>query len=294
MSRSCLRFHRYSTSSTTPYTISTFKTDYPISLFQIRPDSYEAYSSSLEWWDSYLLIPIRKKLIGFTTTAWINMRFEDKDNVVPYMPDQFLDGAKQAVKNLFAKLYIRDQAGLESIMTPELCEAFRLHHDQIENTGLELELRLNSVSKFELGQTWMCFGDKRHAKSTLKKMPIKVDLGSLVFWRHGKDQSPWLYSELNFEYALGSSPKDLNSAPSFNLRTELTRSGAIVGIEVLFDVDLTCSITSPDKTQKWTETVRRQMMVRFESTYIERKSGGNWRVADIDNFFASKLFDESN
>ena len=42
----------------------------------------------------------------------------------------------------------------------------------------------------------------------------------------------------------------------------------------------------------WQERITRPMLFRFESGHVSGKFNGEWKIADMDNFLASRLFDD--
>ena len=285
-------------------------------------------------------------MANFTTTSWINARFksEDEEGQEPYLPAPFLRGAKAAVKKFFFLLQediaikassspqVENDHGeegengaasplpdsdLKRIVSKNLYQQLSDHHAQFAKLGLSLEMRLNSISNIECKDTWISFGKPSLVSSTLNKADIHTSIAPLVYWRHVPGSKAFFFSELNFEYALPASAvpgsdnlKEDLTGPAFEPRLAATREGAVLGIDVSFDVDLTVSIysntlpstepgtddnkevsTQSDSTSPlWITTIRRPLLVRLETSHFTGRYNGGWKIADVDNFFASKLF----
>ncbi len=67
----------------------------------------------------------------------------------------------------------------------------------------------------------------------------------------------------------------------------------MVGIDVEFDADLMITIWDANNdASKVTIMETRPMTIRLESDHFIDKLTGFWRIADVDNYFASGLLDE--
>jgi hypothetical protein len=253
-------------------------------------------------------MPVRNWLADITTSNWINQRFRDKKDDPPYLQGQFLAGAKTAVRRFFQLLQEdiqkpvsneeipSSEISLQDIVKRNLYQEIRYHHEQFHHLALQLEFRLNSLSNFRRGDNWMEFGPASRVNSTLQKGQIHTELAPHVFWRYDPETKKWLFREVTFEYDI--SPKDVDLSeeelepPPLQKRAELTRMGAVVGIDVIADIDATLIVKDPsDESKQWIETMRRPISFRFETTHFSGKYEGGWKIADIDNFFASKLLE---
>ena len=264
---------------------------------------------------------------------WVNKRFahpeEEGTQGQPYLPSTFLKGAKFAIKQLFDAIpkdialmneteeddveKLAEISLLKPLVSDQLLKLLCYQHRSFALTPYDLQIRLNSVSNFEKKDTWLCFGDKSIATSTLNKAPVHTEIDPLVFWRHDAEKDHFYFSELNFEYAIKS--KDVKGAdnldqeldgPLLASRMEATKKGAVLGIDVAVDVDLTVAIKEKENYIekdgesgesaagtgfKWQTTIRRPMLFRFQTTHFHGQHyTGTWKIADIDNYFASKLF----
>jgi hypothetical protein len=253
-------------------------------------------------------MPIRNWLADITTSNWINQRFRDEPNDQPYLQGQFLKGAEVAIRRFFYLLQedIRKPLGseethsseiaLRDLVKADLYREIRYHHEQFHRLELQLEFRLNGISNFKKGENWMEFGPPSRVDSTLQKGQIHTELAPYVFWRYDPETKKWLFREVTFEYDI--SPKDVDLSedelepPPLQKRAELTRMGAVVGIDVVADIDATLIVRDPsDESKQWIESIRRPITFRFETTHFSGKYEGGWKIADVDNYFASKLLE---
>ncbi|KAJ3338749.1 hypothetical protein HDU91_001126, partial [Kappamyces sp. JEL0680] len=291
--------------------INEFIANYPIAVTgKGRESAHELLQQNerdgpVEWMDKYMILPIRARLAEVTTNQWINMRFRDDPNDPPYMPGEFLRGAEAGISAFFQSLQTEIQhpvaehgtSTLKKLVTPQLYEALDRQHQLFHQNGLDLKLTLSSATNFEKKDNWMCFGDKTMATSSLNRAPIHTTVANNVLWRHQPGTKKWFFSEVNFEYAFNEHAikqdllEDL-APPTIAERGETTRKGACVGVDVLFDVDLTIVVQGTDgkESERWVRAIKRPMLVRFESGHVDGRFEGSWRIADIDKYFGSKLF----
>ena len=299
--------------STNPYSLETFKEFYPISIDgPIRDDSFAKQHETLQWYDKKIILPVRQTLANYTTDAWINARFKSDEIEEPYLPGTFLEGAKGAIKKFFAllqddiKLTAQgnkesdsvETSRLQKIVSLKLFDELHFHHQEIANRGLELDIRLNSISHVEKKDTWITFGNRNYVSTTLNKAQIHTTIAPLVYWRYVPGSRIFIFSELNFEYVLPATQvpgadhldEDLEG-PTLGPRLAATREGAVLGIDVSFDADITITIKPAGSEQVlWVDTLRRPLLIRLETSHFIGRYDGKWKIADLDNFYASDLF----
>jgi hypothetical protein len=296
------------TTETHKYNVYDFKEKYPISIDTIRKNAFQEHMGKLQPFDHYFLMPIRNWLADITTSNWINQRFKNEASDPPYLQSEFLSGAKLAIIKFFELLQkdidmvdsdssdstlTNDSMSLRNVVTKRLYQDFKSHHESFKRNNLELSIRLNSLSNLKRVQNWMEFGPPERVTTTLEKGMIHSEFAPYVFWRFNPEKRKWLFREVTFEYDVSRTEVDLSQdelePPSLQTRSELTRMGAVVGIEVLADVDIT--ITIKENEDVWVETLRREMGFRFETTHFSGKYQGSWKIADVDNCYASGLLD---
>jgi hypothetical protein len=301
-----VRIVRYTT-ETPKYNIQDFKRNYPISMdSKYRTHSFTKHLRELQPLGRFLLImPLRNWMADIISSEWINQRFKSNDSS-SYLQTEFVTGAQSAIRRFFDLLQkdiVCDDDGdtseitLKDILTENLSAEFQHHHQQFAMNGLQLTVRLNSVTNFNRVCNWMTFGPRGRVTTTLQKGQIYTEFTPYAFWRFNPEKRKWLYSEGVFEYDVSPNDIDLTEEvlelPSLRTRSELNKMGAVVGIEVTADIDATIIVNDKhDPANQWIETIRREMNFRFESTHCSEMNQGSWKIADIDNFYASKLFDE--
>jgi hypothetical protein len=138
------------------------------------------------------------------------------------------------------------------------------------------------------------FGDPRRAVSTLIQAPIVHSIDSWAHLRVDPITETRLIREGIFEFAFASA--DLTqegyefTPPSFKERQKSARMGQAVGVDVAIDVDLDISLQSLDKVSVWSQRLIRKMIFRFETKHFKQAYKGSWKIADVDNYFANKMF----
>jgi hypothetical protein len=183
-------------------------------------------------------------------------------------------------------------------LTPKLYEKFKLHHQNLVAQDLHLKIDLHDLHNVRKGETFMTFGPLNRVRTTLTKAKIFNDhITPYVMWRHDRENQKWLFHEMTFEYDIDPKLVEIDEdgeidPPTLKVRSECTRQGAVVGIEVFCDVYFTVTITDlVDKTKEWKKDVKREMCFRFESEHFAQKFKGSLKIADVDNLFASTLLE---
>ncbi|KAJ3312479.1 hypothetical protein HDV04_003079 [Boothiomyces sp. JEL0838] len=286
--------------TTKSYGISDFIESYPISIEEgIRKTCFELQSAEQSVFDKAILIPLRNSLANYATTNWINRRFGGSED---YLPETFMYGAQAGIKRFF-KLLEDDinnnegQQSLTDIVTMQLHDSFEYHHKSIREQGLKLKFQLHGLGGFRKGENWLTFGPEEKVKSTVLNAPIHTYIGPMVMWRFNPKRKQWLFREIAFEYYVDKNDVSITDdgeaePPSLDLRTRLTKAGAMVGIDVICDVHATISITDESETNKWSAVIDRPMAFRFESSHFTGMFEGRWKIADVDNVFQNTGFEQ--
>ncbi|KAI8896201.1 hypothetical protein BC833DRAFT_598389 [Globomyces pollinis-pini] len=294
------------------YGLEVFTKHYPLVIKGNRPreSSYNDKTEDLQWYDKMLLVPIRTYLAEMTTRNWINLRFKEEDadaDATPYMPDEFMKGAKVALTEFFKVLPndVNQTYGnsltlkLSDITTKRLFEEFHQHHLEFQRLGLELHIKVHSLTDFEKDQTWLLFGPKERVTTTLTQAQIHTSIAPMVMWRvQNPDKNPrWLFKEMSFEYDFPKDKVVINDdgeaePPTFSDRSEVTREGAILGIDVKANIHATISVVDKENPDSvWTSTIQRPINFRLETSHMKKRYTGSWKIADIDNLFASEAYE---
>lgn len=277
-------------------TFNEFQTIFPIVIKgEARQNSFQMLENpENDPWYEKLLAPYRKVMTDFASRSWVNSRFSTTGPDPPYLPNEFLKGARTAV----SAFYSAKNFALENAMTPALLKAL-----QVPLKGLEEELNLfmkfenPQISNMKVKETWICFGDSNRAKTTLNLAPIHtvVSESPHIYWRYNRVTKNWYYTEMNFEYCIQPSVKDVSvdiPDPSLAQRTEATKSGAVLAIEVEFDLKAE-SVVYHGETPQNSFFIDRKATIRFETSHFVGKCNSKWKIADVDNFFASQLLKET-
>ncbi|KAJ3271731.1 hypothetical protein HDV01_006426 [Terramyces sp. JEL0728] len=272
--------------TTKSYGISDFIDSYPISIEEgIRKTCYELQSGDHSAFDKAILIPIRK--------------FGGSED---YLPEKFMYGAEAAIRRFFRLLEddINSSGGQQSlsdIVTHQLNDAFKIHHDSIKEQGLKLKFQLHGLGEFRKGENWLTFGAEDKVKGTVLNAPIHTFIGPMVMWRFNPKRKQWLFREIAFEYYVDKNDVSITAdgeaePPSLELRTRLTQAGAMVGIDVTCDVHATISIADEPETNIWKTVIDRPMVFRFETNHFTGMFEGRWKIADVDNLLQNMGFEQ--
>ncbi|KAJ3319173.1 hypothetical protein HDV06_006613 [Boothiomyces sp. JEL0866] len=285
--------------STKSYGISEFSENYPIAIDEgIRKTCFELQSAELSVIDKAVLIPLRNSLANYATTNWINRRFGGSED---YLPEKFMYGAETAIKRFFqlleADINDNEEQSLSDILTMQLCDSFQYHHQKIKEQGLHLKFQLHGLGGFRKGENWLTFGAEEKVKSTILNAPIHTYIGPMVMWRFNPKKKQWLFREIAFEYYVDKNDVSITDdgeaePPTLDLRTRLTKAGAMVGIDVICDVHASISISDAPGGNSWRKVIDRPMMFRFESSHFTGMFEGRWKIADVDNLFQNSGFEQ--
>lgn len=206
-------------SSDNSYTLDDFILKYPL---LIKSQAYRDSAlernimSETSWLARSIKVPIRKLLMNLAAKQFINLRFSDNETTLPnelklpYIPDQFLNGAEIACQALFNHLESPTNefpTELKNIMTENLYKRFQENHDSFKELGLDLKIKLNSLQNPEINDFWfiffngrIIFGGKYRGMSTLIRAPILIKYDTLSYLRMDPITKAYLYREGIFEY----------------------------------------------------------------------------------------------
>ena len=157
-------------------------------------------------------------------------------------------------------------------------------HDLYQNHGLEFKINLISVNNVKHVENHLAFGQSLY--TTLSIAPITVELAPMVYKR--KYRTGYLFKEMNFEYYIPESDATDESTPTLNDRLEMTRQNVVVAIVVEANLDFNFSLEK-DGESMYSEQITKNVLFRFETEPFVGREVGQFKIADVDNYFASAL-----
>ncbi|KAI8916461.1 hypothetical protein BC831DRAFT_486789 [Entophlyctis helioformis] len=312
-----------------PYTLQTFKDTYPLAMAasRFRAPATDSLLEGAQWWESQFLIPIRRTLSNLAGKGWLNGRLTDtsaeaeKDSAGNdmdlYIPDQFIAGATSGITALFRMLSTPPSPAWHRLLKPELQATLIRHASALHSHGLRPTLTLVSLDNVAVRDIWFTFGDGDVVTTTLNRAPVVETFGALSVLRKTRlgGQPIALYREVGFEYAMERGDYETDDdgklvAPPIAVRGRMIKKGQVVGIDVVADAEIDVTISRVGSTDNadgagnadadgdardatvWTRTIKRPILVRFETDhFMQELPETGWRIADIDNWRASKMYD---
>lgn len=287
------------------FSFQDFSAGYPIA---IETDTYRTSSlnelvSKSGWWEREVLIYARKTLGNMAANNFVNQRFVKRGDP-SYMPEQFIIGAEQGVSAFFQLLsdhaknpeLSEDQdLGLVDILKPKLLAEFQKFHSSFKDIGLAYSIDLVSVANPKIDCHWFAFGTKKRASSTLFRTPIYASVDSMAHVRIDSASKTYYVREGIFEFALDEEQVNVKNGvfqpPTLEVRSIASREGHCIGVDVIFDVELQVRVTDPkDESKDWKKQIKRPMIFRFETDHFKGIYKGSWKIADVDNLLASRVF----
>jgi hypothetical protein len=269
---------------------------------EARPNAFTQLATQVEdpWYEK-LLGPLRIAMTNYASRSWVNSRFSkgaqsiSEQQEEPYLSNEFLKGAQLAALEFY-----RGSISLENITTPELHSSLNDGLRVLGDThGLKLRLTNFIISNMKVKEIWICFGDANRAKSTLNLAPIHTVVSDNpgIYWRYNRKTKNWYYTEMNFEYCIDPSVKDISQDlpdPTLAERTKATTTGAVLGIEVEYDLKFE-AVLNDRKNGELQKTfyIDRLASMRFETLHFTGKCNSKWKIADVDNYFASQVLKET-
>ena len=224
-----------------------------------------------------------------------------------YMQNEFLLGAERQISVFFDALNalsnsnktrvitegetevlgkdVRDGlSGLHSkVMTQELkieiqqfLESLKQDHD------LDFRIKLNTIDGISHRDNHLSFG----TQTTLLRAPISVELAPMVYKR--KYKGGYLFKEMNFEYFIQGGESEDESTPSLDTRVQMTKDLVVVGINVEAKLDFEVELLNNGEP-KYFERFDKPVIFRFETEPFKGRDVGQFRICDVDNYFASKM-----
>ena len=157
-------------------------------------------------------------------------------------------------------------------------------HDLYQHHGLEFKINLISVNNIKNVENHLAFGPSMY--STLSIAPITVKLAPMVYKR--KYRTGYLFKEMNFEYYIPESDATDESTPTLNDRLEMTRQNVVVAIVVEANLDFNFALEK-DGNSMYSEQFTRNVLFRLETEPFVGRDVGQFKIADVDNYFASAL-----
>ena len=231
------------------------------------------------------------------------------------MPTQFLNGAERAIAVFFEsldqlarihgpldqqleaeKLKSKEQdqdkgetdhlQGVHaSVMTPRLQNEFVEFIKSLgEEHQLSFHIKLNSINGTSHIDNHLSFGP--NMTTTLTRAPISVELAPMVYKR--KYKSGYLLKEMNFEYYIADGDCNDESTPSLETRVAMTKDTVVVGIVMEANLDYEVQLEMNGES-KYFEHFTKSVQFRFETDPFIGRDIGQFRIADVDNYFGSKL-----
>ncbi|KAG0044280.1 hypothetical protein BGZ83_010481 [Gryganskiella cystojenkinii] len=193
-----------------------------------------------------------------------------------YFPDQFLQGAGQAIHQLFPLLSTNvDRDALRSMMTQELYDVYETELEKQEKLKSDVKIQLAAVHDGVVKDVWVLLGPK------LKTGTAR----GFIRWR-------WQ----SLTVALRAATDQMSSRDQV---AQMMMEGVQFKVDVEFDASIDYTIRSKQLDQDVvSDFSRRPLLVRFETPFFEPaedmvKSRSksrpdaapidwNWRISDID------------
>jgi hypothetical protein len=280
--------------------IAAFKEQYPIAMGanQPRQNPFHLNLQELSTFD-YLSYSLLLWVQNRRSSSWIDKIFGQNPNS-SYLETEFLGGAEMAITSFFEllnqnwNLENSDDGALhiKDILSPGLYDTFKTQHSNLGEV-MNIDVRLNKLRNIRKEKIWVQFGPPDRVTTTLQKAPFHTLMAPSIGWRRDSKLEKWLFREATLEYDLDLEDMGTKSPADplpVSERERFRKMGAVVGVDVYADVNATVFIKSKDNvSHQWVNSIARDMVFRFESPHMVTSCAGGWKIADVDNFFASKL-----
>ncbi|KAI8907905.1 hypothetical protein EDD86DRAFT_208461 [Gorgonomyces haynaldii] len=216
-----------------------------------------------------------------------------KENEFPRI---FERGAKEAIPVAFKLLQnhandIQDDIPLSDILREPLLSVFEIYHESMREQGLKMKMELLEISQVQLKDINLVYGDPENVKSSLVPAPVKHYSSANSWFRKGQDL--YYFDESVVEYVLTRRQIQMeDGVPSMTpeQRTQLFAKGCLIGLDV--EANLVWQIQfEKDGQVIYDKTIGKRTSIRFETDHFKQRYDGQLKIADIDNFMASKMFE---
>ncbi|KAI9206615.1 uncharacterized protein BJ171DRAFT_15477 [Polychytrium aggregatum] len=245
------------------------------------------------------LNPLKRFMSKATTLRVGNRHFSDSEQLEDqYFPEKFLKGAVGCLPQIGQALSDWSGQGHQasSLFAPALYRKLQACHHGFDQMDLVAEISIQPLGEGDIRDSWIVFGSRETASSTLQHGPLVKRFDSMTYSRKiDSDPSHIIYREVTLEFVLNANEYDGGRLPELELKLEQMKKGSTLGVDLVTTVDLECVFRIKSTGElAYQAKSRRPFWVRFESGYFGQaeKWDGQWKIADLDNYFVSKIVAE--
>lgn len=227
---------------------------------------------------------------NFFLKETLTKRIDYPEKVGDYI-SSFKIGVTLAAQALFSALKAEnDGIPLMNFLKPSLYDAIAKHNQDIKDTGSVINLNLNELKFKNLGDAYISYGDD--VSTTLEPGRIKFKANDPSLFIKETEMGDSL-NDLYFEFRFPKGTSGANDLyPDKAILREIAIKGQCMAINAIFDISYDFSVVQADQ-KMISKTVKREFLVRFETENFKGKYKGQWKIADVDNYLASRQFGES-